>query len=114
MPRRQVLAVRLTRALVTDGHKIQNSVKKPVHRVEEVDLAKQVNWFFEQSFRQHKFPQILFRRANGPKKVSVGHALRRTFHSERNIPLLKLRFPLVQQPITEVAIYLAGASSKFI
>src|SRR5271157_1340671 len=112
MLRRRMFAFRLPRALVTHRRKIQDAIKELVHRVQQVDLAKQVNWFCEQSFRQHKLPQVLFRRANGPEQVTVGHTLPGTLHPKPNISLFKLRFWRVQQPITEIAIYLVGASSK--
>src|SRR5664279_702842 len=81
MLRRRMFAFHLPSALVTLRRKIQDSVKQSVHRVEQVDLAKQVNWFCEQSFHQHEFPQILFRRAHGPEKISVGHTLPRPLHA---------------------------------
>src|SRR5664279_706231 len=57
---------------------------------------------------------MLFRRANGPEKISVGHALLCAFHTQPDVALFDLRFCLVPQPIIEVAIYLVGSPCEFI
>ena len=79
-----LFAFYLPRVLVPDRRKIEDTVKKPVQRVKQVDPTNQVNRFYEQAFRLHEFPQMLFCRANGPQKICC-------------VPLFDLRFCPVPQ-----------------
>src|SRR5215510_10295088 len=100
--------------LVAHGGVVQCAIEELTEQEQQLYLPMQVHGAIRQTFAQDEGAYVLLGGDDGPDKVAVGHTLLGACRAQLGVTSFHLGLGLVQQPVTQVAEYLAGAGLEFI